>query len=83
MKAGRDVDLEVVDEDGDEDSDVLECGRGQARLEEHGGVLVLISQSRHSGPLGPSSLQWQKCQLTLLFSRQSDPNRELRNQAPR
>ena len=41
------------------------------------------SQSRHSGPLGPISLQWQKCQLTLLFSRQPDSNRELRNQAPR
>ena len=43
----------------------------------------LISQSRHSGPLGPISLQWQKCQLTLLFSRQPDSNRELRKQAPR
>ena len=42
-----------------------------------------ISQSRHSGPLGPISLQWQKCQLTLLFSRQPDSNRELRKQAPR
>ena len=42
-----------------------------------------VSQSRHSGPLGPISLQWQKCQLTLLFSRQPDSNRELRKQAPR
>mgnify|MGYP005720256297 CR=1 FL=1 len=47
MKTGRDVDLELVDEDGDEDSKVLECGRGQAGLEQHRGVLVLISD--HAG----------------------------------
>ena len=41
------------------------------------------SSVRHSGLHGPSSLQWQKCQLTLLFSRQPDSNRELRKQAPR
>ena len=39
----------------------------------------LHSSVRHSGLHGPSSLQWQKCQLTLLFSRQPDSNRELRN----
>ena len=49
----------------------------------NGNLTQSVSQSRHSGPLGPSSLQWQKCQLTLLFSRQPDSNRELRNQAPR
>ena len=37
------------------------------------------SSVRHSGLHGPSSLQWQKCQLTLLFTRQPDSNRELRN----
>ena len=37
------------------------------------------SSVRHSGLHGPSSLQWQKCRLTLLFSRQSDSKREFRN----
>ena len=37
------------------------------------------SSVRHSGLHGPSSLQWQKCQLTLLFTRQPGSNRELRN----
>ena len=47
LKAGQDVDLVLLDENGDENSDVLGCRRGQARFEEHGGVLVLISD--HAG----------------------------------
>ena len=57
MKAGRDVDLELVDEDGDENSDVLGCRRGQARLEEHGGVLVLISDHAGNPDAGEDRLQ--------------------------
>ena len=63
---------------------MLEYARVCQSMPEYASVCQCSHSSvRHSGLHGPSSLQWQKCRLTLLFSRQPDSNRELRKQAPR